>query len=188
MIGLKRGLVKLEPYQEKWRNEAKQTIADLKSLLGDTAVDIQHIGSTAIPAIHAKPIIDIAVGVCDLKDIIPFIPLLENHNYIYRGQDAAEQILFVKGDFERDIRTHHVHVVRWNGSQWNNYLNFRDYLNTFPEKAMVYDACKRRLAGKFPKDRKRYTEGKQEMISKYLSEAELWKSNRKKSLDKQSVE
>jgi len=96
MIGLKRGLVKLEPYQEKWRNEAKQTIADLKSLLGDTAVDIQHIGSTAIPAIHAKPIIDIAVGVCDLKDIIPFIPLLENHNYIYRGQDAAEQILFVK--------------------------------------------------------------------------------------------
>lgn len=69
MIGLKRGRVELVPYQEEWRKSAENIIYRLKKLLGDTAVDIQHIGSTAIPLIHAKPIIDIAVAVRDLDDI-----------------------------------------------------------------------------------------------------------------------
>ena len=60
MIGLKRGTVKLTAHQDEWDKEAKQTIEELKYLLGNTAVDIQHIGSTAIPAIHAKPILDLS--------------------------------------------------------------------------------------------------------------------------------
>ena len=48
--------------------------------------------------------------------------------------------MFVIGSDE--VRTHHIHIVRWNGTEWNNYINFRDYLNAYPEKAVLYDTCK----------------------------------------------
>ena len=69
-LGLKRGTVQLEPHDKQWDDVAAQTIKTLKSILGDDAIDIQHIGSTAIPAIKAKPIIDIAVGVTDFEKIM----------------------------------------------------------------------------------------------------------------------
>ena len=176
MVGLERGIVKLIDHQSTWKIEAEQTVAELKSLLGDATIDIQHIGSTAILSIHAKPIIDIAVGVRDLSDIIPYVETLKNSRYIFRGEDIPNQILFVKGDFERDIRTHHIHVVKWNGIEWNNYVNFRDYLNAFPEKAKAYDMCKLNLAKQFPQNRSSYTKGKQKLVSELLEEAKVWKS------------
>ena len=143
---------------------------------GSIAVDIQHIGSTAVPSIHAKPIIDIAVGVRNLHDINPYIKLLKKNGFIFRGKDIPGQILFVMGDFDHNVRTHHIHVVIWNGDQWKNYINFRGYLNAFPEKAMLYDDCKQKLAEQFPKDRRSYTAGKQDMIEWLLEEARIWKS------------
>ena len=156
--------------------KAELTVTELKSLLHDVAVDIQHIGSTAIPSIHAKPIIDIAVGVHDLNGIMPYVETLKKRHYIFRGEDVPGQILFVKGDFERDIRTHHIHVVEWNGIEWNNYINFRDYLNTFPKKAKTYDMCKMNLAKQFSENRSNYTKGKHKLVSELLEEANIWKS------------
>ena len=71
MIGLKRGTVKLLPHQEAWSQNAEKIIGILKQLLGNIAVDIQHVGSTAVVAIQAKPIIDIAAGVWDLSEVLP---------------------------------------------------------------------------------------------------------------------
>ena len=71
-LGLKRGTVQLEPHDKQWDEAAIQTIKNLKAILGDDVVDIQHIGSTAIPAIKAKPIIDIAVGVTDFEKIMSY--------------------------------------------------------------------------------------------------------------------
>ncbi len=76
MVGLKRGTVELIPHQKEWSENAENVIRLLKQLLGDTAIDIQHIGSTAISSIHAKPIIDIAIAVNNLNDILPYIDLL----------------------------------------------------------------------------------------------------------------
>ena len=118
----------------------------LKKILGDTALDIQHVGSTSICSISAKPIIDIAV---------------------------AGQKFFVMED--GDIRTHHIHVVKWNGTDWNNYINFRDYLNANKDKAMMYNDFKQKLAMQFSNDRKSYTAGKKEIIDRLLSEARIWK-------------
>lgn len=176
MIGLKRGTVALLPHREEWDENAAKTIVQLKEILGNAAVDIQHIGSTAVSTIHAKPILDIAIGVGDLQDVLPCIPLLEQHGFIFRGEVVAGQRLFVMGDSAHTIRTHHIHVVKWNGTEWNNYIAFRDYLRAFPEKAAAYDACKRELALRFPKDRKRYTDSKQEIIDRLLQEARAWKS------------
>lgn len=174
MIGLKRGTVELVPHQEEWRENAENIIRLLKQLLGDTAIDIQHIGSTAIFSIHAKPIIDIAVAVHNLNDILPYIEVLKQHNIIFRGEIIAGEVLFVMGDDE--IRTHHIHIATWNGTAWNNYINFRDYLNAYPEKAILYNTCKQKLAMQFSNDRKSYTAGKEKIIQRLLAEAGIWKS------------
>lgn len=174
MVGLKRGTVELVPHQKEWNENAVNIIRLLKQLLGDTAIDIQHIGSTAISSIHAKPIIDIVIGVNNLNDIAPYIELLKQHNIIFRGEIIAGEVLFVMGDDE--IRTHHIHIVRWNGTGWNNYINFRDYLNEHLEKAILYDTCKQKLAMQFSNDRKSYTAGKDKIIRCLLAEAEIWKS------------
>lgn len=178
MIGLKKGTVKLVTHQDEWDNEAKRTIKELKGLLGNIAIDIQHIGSTSIASIHAKPIIDIAIGAYDLSDIMPYIDVLEKNKFIFRGEDVSNQILFVKGDFEKGFRTHHIHVVKWNDTEWNNYINFRDYLNAFPEKAMIYDKLKQQLVLQFSEDRRKYTEGKQQLINEFLEEARRWRIKR----------
>ncbi len=175
MTGLKRGSVKLLSHQEEWNKNAENVILKLKQFLGYAAVDVQHVGSTAIAAIYAKPIIDIVIGLCDLNDISPYMKRLEEHDFIFRGEDVAGQILFVMGDFEKDMRTHHIHAVKWNGTEWNNYINFRDYLNCHPDQAMQYDACKKKLALQFPDDRRSYTEGKQEFIECLLKEAYVWR-------------
>lgn len=125
MIGLKRGTVELLPHQKEWEEEAKNKIELLKQLLGNTAIDIQHVGSTAIFSIHAKPIIDLAVAVNELKDVLPYVEILQKHDIIYRGEILAGEVFFVIGNEE--IRTHHIHVVKWNGKEWNNYINFQNY-------------------------------------------------------------
>ena len=81
-LGLKRGTVQLEPHDKQWDEIAIQTIKTLKSILGDDAIDIQHIGSTAIPAIKAKPIIDIVVGVTDFDRIISYNEQLRKESFI----------------------------------------------------------------------------------------------------------
>lgn len=169
MLGLKRGTVELSAYHTEWSLNAAELIEKLKLLLGATAVDIQHIGSTAIPAIYAKPIIDIAVGVRELSDIVPYIDLLKEEEIIFRGEDVAGQLLLVIGDFENDTRTHHIHIVEWNSQAWNNYIKFRDLLNQFPDKAKQYDDCKKRLAEKYPNDRNKYSAEKQKIIISLLN-------------------
>lgn len=176
MIGLKRGTVKLIPHQDEWMENAERTIKVLWKILDSAVVDIQHIGSTSILSICAKPIIDLVVGVRDLKDVLPYMELLEQHDIIFRGNHTPGQMLFVMGDFEKDTRTHHIHVVKWNGEEWNNYLNFRDYLNVNPEKARMYEECKQRLEIKFSNDRNSYTQGKEELIRQILQEASKWRA------------
>ena len=177
MIGLKRGTVELVPHQLMWEEVAEETILLLKSLLNDVAIDIQHVGSTAIHNICAKPIIDIAVGVNTLDSIKPYIGLLEENGIIFRKEDVKEQLLFVIGDFEKDFRTHHIHVVEWNSTAWNNYINFRNYLNAFPEYAKEYDELKKKLAVEFSDNRGSYTAGKQELIDRMLKQALLWRKS-----------
>lgn len=173
MIGFKKGTVKLLPYQKEWKENAENIIKLLKQILGDTALDIQHIGSTSVFSIHAKPIIDIAVAVHDVNDIMPYVEELKRYNILFHAGAVAGQVFFVMED--GDIRTHHIHIVKWGGADWNNYINFRDYLNANVEKALMYDNFKQKLAVQFSDDRKRYTAGKQEVIDLLLSEAGIWR-------------
>ena len=172
MIGLKRGTVRLFPHSSEWETEAKKTIDSLWNILGDIAVDIQHVGSTAISSIMAKPIIDIAVGTKNLDDVLSLENKLRDNGFFYRPSEIDEQLLFACGSLYEgtgDLQTHFVHVVKWNGMEWKNYLNFRDYLNKKQDVAKEYESLKVSLANKIPKDsgRETYLQGKSE-FSEFL--------------------
>ncbi len=176
IIGLKSGIVKLCEHNAEWEIIAADIIDKLKNILGDTAVDISHVGSTSVSSIKAKPIIDIALALRNLDDITPYIPALGKNGIIFRKQNLPGQLLFIMGDLSKDIKTCYIHAVISGSSDWNNYLNFRDYLNAFPDKAREYCELKERLAVKYEFDRKSYVEGKAELITELLKEAEEWKN------------
>lgn len=176
MLGLKRGTVQLEAHRTEWEEQAAATIAQLKQLMGPVLVDARHVGSTAIRSIAAKPIIDIAAGIEDFDALQALVPLLERQGIVYRpSDDRPDHRLFVKGDFVQDTRTHHIHVVRYGGQEWNHYLLFCDYLNAHPQQAAAYEALKYRLCAQFTQDRNAYTAGKEEMIAELLQQAARWK-------------
>ena len=177
-LGLKRGEVRLVPHQNRWAYDASMCIALIFSILDGVVCDIRHIGSTAIRYIHAKPIIDIAVGVDDVNDVLPFKLELQKSGIVFRGEDVPSQLLFVMGDFTSDIRTHHIHVVRYNSRKWNDYILFCEYMNTFPLKAMEYERVKMNLATTYRYDRKGYTNAKSEFVERMLKEINEWKKLR----------
>ena len=81
-----------------------------------------------------------------------------------------QQLLYVMGEMEQGTRTHHIHVVKWNGTEWKNYIHFRDYLNANADVALQYQKLKEELESKYADDRAAYTNGKQDMIDKILNE------------------
>ena len=174
-IGMKRGTVFLEPHLTEWEIAAEGTISTLKSILGSMAADIQHIGSTSIRTISAKPIIDIAVAVNDYELILSKRDVLEKADIVFRFDERPEQLLFVMGDFKKDTRSHHIHVVLYGSDEWNNYINFRDYLNSNIKAAREYETTKLRLSEQYPDDRIAYTDGKKDIIDRLLAEARVWK-------------
>jgi len=174
MLGLVRGTVMLHEYDERWSMQAKETIALLGRVLSGSVNDIQHVGSTAVPGLAAKPIIDIVIGVYALNNLDPFVEILAKEGIREAKQDLQGQRLFVMGDFEANTRTHHIHAVVWNSVQWKNYIQFRDYLCAFDEKRMEYEAEKRKLAALYPDDRNAYTSEKATVVEKLLEEANRW--------------
>ncbi len=174
-VGLKKGTVVLEPHQEIWDIEGMKICARIRDLLGNDIVDVQHVGSTSIRWISAKPVIDAVAGVRSFQDITKHNDQLFEQGIICRGQDVPGQYLYRCTDPENDLVTHFIHVVIHDSDAWENYINFRDYLNARPEKAKEYESVKLELCRMYPEDRALYTEGKKEIISRILSEARAWR-------------
>jgi len=175
MIGLERGVVKLYDHEKEWEIEAQDTIARLKAILGDIIKDIQHVGSTAVTSIKAKPIIDIALAVDDFKDILAFEKELKEDGFYYRPkplETLGNQLLFACGSYydgSGNLQTHFIHVVLTGSMDWINYINFRDYLNSTPSVAKEYEKLKLTLA--IDCDRKEYLKGKHDFIVYTLRKA-----------------
>lgn len=182
MIGLKRGTVKLFEHEKEWEIDAQNTISCLNKILGNVAMDIQHVGSTAILSIKAKPIIDIAVAVDDFNDVLALEKELKDEGFYYRPQaETQEQLLFAAGslyDGTGNLQTHFIHVVHFNSTEWVNYINFRNYLNSNVSVAKEYEALKLSLVNKFSREtgREEYTKGKHNFIVATLKAAsEIYK-------------
>ena len=177
MIGLESGTVRLCDHEIAWEIEAKRTIDELYSIIGDVADGIEHVGSTAIKTIKAKPIIDIAVAVKDFDEILKFEDKLRERGYYYRPKtDMGDQLLFAKGsryDGTGRMQTHFIHVVKTASMDWINYINFRDHLNKNIEVAREYETLKVSLAEQAPVDsgREKYLAGKHDFIRYTLRKA-----------------
>lgn len=176
MLGLKRGVVKLYDHEKEWEIEARNTISRLRRILGNVIKDIQHVGSTSIPSIKAKPIIDIALAVDDFEDILAFDEELRANGFFYRPDPQVpikNQLLFACGSVYEgtgDLQTHFIHVVRTNSMDWINYINFRDYLNSSPSVAKEYEKLKVSLALQ-DSSREKYLSGKHDFIVYTLRKA-----------------
>ena len=132
------------------------------------ALDIQHIGSTSIPGLKAKPIIDIAIKVKSSDEIQICAKILNRADYINRGDTKGEGgYLLVKEKIPL-VRTHHIHIVSSENPQWKNYLIFRELLKEKKDLREQYLQLKQVLQERFPFDRKRYTAAKSQFIQKFI--------------------
>lgn len=163
MEGVKRYRVRLLSHNPDWSHEFDTVKLMLQEQWKDNILDIQHVGSTAIPRICAKPILDVAVRLRSISDMNP--SLLEQNGYSYCGIQHGDPLyhLFVLRDSE-ELSLQHIHCYDKASPGFYQLVAFRDYLNTHPETADKYAELKQKLAKEYPEDRVSYTDGKHDFI------------------------
>lgn len=157
----------IEPYNPDWPMRFESERRRLAPILGPWLIGpIEHVGSTAVPGLQAKPIIDIMAGVHDLASSMPAIEALEPLHYCYFAYKPDVMHWFCKpNDLER---THHLHLVPFGSQLWRDRLAFRDRLRSDAPLRARYEALKIALASLHRHDREAYTAAKTEFIQSVL--------------------
>lgn len=168
--------VYLEPYDPRWPVEFARESARVASVLGDVLFAIHHIGSTAIPGIRAKPIIDILAVVSDVSALDGRVEKMESLGYEAMGEFGMVGRRYFRKDDAAGNRTHQIHAFQLGSPQIHRHLAFRDFMRAHPDCAERYDTLKRRLAELHPSDVSGYTDGKDEFIAEMDARAASWQS------------
>src|SRR5262245_32363124 len=171
--------VAVVPYDPLWPELFRLEMEHLLWCLpADLVRRVEHFGSTAVPGLAAKPVIDMLVEVADLERTkVQIVPVLEAEGYDYfwrptRGEDGPPfYAWFIKRDPASGARTHHIHMVEGGFVEHWDRLLFRDYLIAHPETGQQYQELKLVLAADHPNDRVAYTEGKSEFVARVTEEA-----------------
>jgi GrpB-like predicted nucleotidyltransferase (UPF0157 family)/GNAT superfamily N-acetyltransferase len=159
--------VRLSSYDPRWPASFERERIALEATIGEWVVGgVHHVGSTAVPGLEAKPIVDILVGVGDLESSRASFGPLEGLGYLYAPYRADEMHWFCKPHPAR--RTHHLHLAPADSQRFADELAFRDLLRSDAETTRAYAALKRDLADQFRDDREAYTEAKGDFIRKAL--------------------
>jgi GrpB-like predicted nucleotidyltransferase (UPF0157 family) len=163
--------VALEQADASWPQQFLTLRTRLDSALGVIAVRIEHVGSTAVPGLDAKPTIDIQLSVPDVDDEGAYRPAIEALGFPMRSREPGHRYLRTPKGAERRV---HIHVCSA-GSDWErDHLLFRDYLRAHSAAARRYAELKRDLAARYRDDRLAYTEGKTPFIDATLTAAKRW--------------
>ena len=171
-----RAPVVIVDYDPTWPARFEAGRSAILDAIGEYAVATEHMGSTAVPGLAAKPIIDIMVLVRDLGDAPACVPRLASLGYDYVPEFEAEmpeRRYFRKGP--PSGRTHHLHMYAAGEDHWRRYLLFRDYLRAHPEAARQYADLKRGLAERFGSDREGYTDAKTAFVRAIEAKARVWR-------------
>ena len=169
VLGLQRGTVTLSPHREEWHLLFDEEQSSILHAIGEHVIAIEHVGSTAICGIVAKPILDVMVGVPTFEDGEKCVVALNKLDYEYKGENGVPgRHFFGKGS----PRTHHLHMVAADSNFWKHHLLFRDYLISNRQVAEEYNNLKLDLAARFPRDREAYTNGKEAFVMRVLRQAE----------------
>ncbi|HUE80753.1 MAG TPA: GrpB family protein [Pyrinomonadaceae bacterium] len=165
VLGLENNAVRLNDYTPLWADLYREEEERIMTAAGHLIIELQHIGSTAIPGIKAKPILDMMAGVAQLEKALLCKAPLEVIGYDYIPQAGiANDYVFGKGV----ARTHYLHVVEYGGAKWANHLCFRDRLRNDPELAQAYAELKEELSRKFSDSRAKYHDAKTKFISEVV--------------------
>lgn len=160
--------VSIVPYQPDWPEAFSAEQQVLLARLGKLVIELHHIGSTAVPGLAAKPIVDLLLVVTDLSELDTHTAILAALGYVAKGENGITgRRYFCKGSPQR---SHHLHAYMVGAEQIRQHLAFRDYLCAHPEKALAYAELKRNLAGQFPQDPARYQAGKDMFIQQLLTQ------------------
>ena len=164
-LGLKRGELRLSPYRDEWPLLFESEKKIIEAAVGYHISDIQHVGSTAIVGMPAKPILDIAIAVEDFEKARVCIDLLVALGYTFRGENGIpRRHYFQKGE----PCTHHVHMVEESSDEWTKLICFRDLLSADRSTAADYRRLKLDLWERLPEDRKAYQEAKTAFIEEII--------------------
>ncbi|WP_186819734.1 GrpB family protein [Priestia megaterium] len=169
MLGVERGLVKLEPYNDEWSKIFNKERELLSSQLKNLIVEIEHVGSTSIEGLFAKPIIDIAIGVSSLDVIIKLKEKVKELGYVEVPVSLDGKNVFAK--YKEKKITHFLHVMIYNHNLWVDQISFRDYLRSAPDAKIEYTKLKEELANKYPNDVISYTNEKKKFVDNILKSA-----------------
>ncbi|WP_342514153.1 GNAT family N-acetyltransferase [Sporosarcina sp. FSL K6-1522] len=176
MLGLDKGEIKLVSHADEWGVLFEEEQALLETLIGEHIVAVQHIGSTAITGISAKPLLDVLVGVRSLEDVRRFDKRkLKGAGYYHLGRIEIDgKVVFAKfSNVEELTKTHVLHVVEYGGDWWHKHTFFRDYLNEHPDVARTYEVLKSELAVAYPDNESAYTDGKKHFVDEVLRLGEM---------------
>src|SRR5229473_551105 len=162
--------VRIVPYDASWPDRFEAEKALLRAAIGPWVTGgIHHVGSTAVPGLVAKPVIDILVGVEDLPSSYDCFGELAKLGYQYAPYRAEEMHWFCKPNPSH--RTHHLHLVPTGSPRYRNELAFREILRSRSDIAGEYATLKRALADDYQHDREGYTEAKAAFVEKLLRES-----------------
>jgi GrpB-like predicted nucleotidyltransferase (UPF0157 family) len=162
------GPVLIAAYDESWPGRFQEQRARIKRALGETALRIDHIGSTSVPGLAAKPIIDVQVSVRDVQQDSLYVTPLEAVGYILRIREPGHRLLRTPAS---DV---HVHVWPAASGDERRHLLFRDWLRRSRQDREAYEALKRKLAVQDWEDRQHYAEAKGPLIAEIMQRAEAW--------------
>lgn len=163
MQGVARYKVRLLPHDPEWEIEFAKVKAELQSVWKDNILDIQHVGSTAIASICAKPILDVAVRLRSIDNMEA--GRLTAIGYEHRGAQSGNpnyHLFVLRG--ENQISLRHIHCYDKDEKEFELLVGFRDYLNAHRDEALRYENIKKELLKKYPDDRASYTKGKEAFI------------------------
>lgn len=163
-------IINLSAFNLNWEKQFEYENKRIIDVLGDKVVAIEHIGSTSIMGLEAKPIIDIIVGVQDLDEVSNFVTPLSEIEYEYvHKPEVKDRRFFRKGLWGQG--TCHLHICEFDSSEWIEKLLFRDYLRLHPNVAKEYASLKKELAYKYKFDRPTYTLKKEPFIKTIIEKA-----------------
>lgn len=171
-------MIRVVSYDSHWPARYEAEAKRICDAVGEVVVGIHHIGSTAVPGLRAKPIIDILLEVSDLATLDARSPRLEWIGYEAKGENGIPGRRYFRLENEFGDRTHQLHAFDVSSHQADRHLAFRDYLISHPQVAREYGELKQGLAERFPTDINGYMDGKDSFVKHYEAEALAWRASR----------
>ena len=169
--------VSVVPHDPAWHQNFEIESKQIARALGDIVLSLHHIGSTAIPGIFAKPIIDILLIVDNINHLDDKSSAMEQLGYEAMGEFGITGRRFFRKEDASGIRTHHVHAFQAGSPEFERHLAFRDFLLAHPLGAQAYSTLKQKLAQEHPDDIDAYMDGKDTFIKEHEAKAIIWRSS-----------